>query len=533
MAFYGNPYQQSNYYGGGYTYNNAAYTVNAGPNPAQMYHQMMMNPFAGMPCPMQQMPPTIQTNININNTWSTDSAFMDVAQEAGLMDDEEEEEEDEQEYEEDEEEEEEVKKSRKKIRKKAKKKAKIAEKIAGLSDEQREELKKKYVARLKDHLDKYNSLEPTTGTVKAYLKYTEDDPVVPFIDEFDGTKAAGESWDSEYDCIYLKEAMDGLGTNEDAIIHVVTTRNNEQRQELKSKFKTAYGLDLIDELKSELSGDLKECVMALFVKPAEYDAWCVRNSIYGLGTDDSVLCEIMFSRTNPQIQAMVEAYKDVTFPDQKAPECALEEDIESDTSGDYKRLLISACQGNRDTIDFERLDEAVEEVKNDLGMPTGMFAVNHDKLVNVDKAQREAQKLFEAGQDSWGTDEETFNRIFSIRDPYQLRRTYAEYVKLSQCDIENAVDDETSGDFKMALYTLVMCIKFPPRYFAKRLTMMMKGLGTADSDLIRVIVSRSEIDMEQIKASFLEENKQTLWQWINDDCSGDYRKLLQAIVGRD
>ncbi|XP_033754310.1 annexin A4-like [Pecten maximus] len=531
MAYFGNPYQQSNYYGGGFTYNNPAYQVNSGPPAFPPVMQMMMNPFAGMPCPMQQMPPTIQTNININTTWSTDNCFLDLAEEAGLVD--EEEEEDEEDYEEDEEEEEEVKKSRKKIRKKAKKKAKIAEKIAGLSDEQRATLKSKYVARLKDHLDKYNSLEPTTGTVKAFTKYTADDPVVPFIAEFDGTEAAGEKWNAEYDCIYLDAAMDGLGTNEDAIIHVITTRNNSQRQDLKKMFKTAYGVDLIERLKSELSGDLKECVMALFVSPDVYDAWCVRNAIYGLGTDDSVLCEIMFSRTNPQIQAMVEAYKDVAFPDLKAPECALEEDIANDTSGDYKRLLISASQGNREIIDFERLDEAVEEVKNEMDMPTGMFAVNHDKLVNVKKAQREAQKLFEAGQDRWGTDEETFNRIFSVRDPYQLRRTYAEYVKLSQCDIENAVEEETSGDFEMALYTLVMCIKFPPRYFAKRLTMMMKGLGTADSDLIRIIVSRSEIDMEQIKASFLEENKQTLWKWIEGDCSGDYKKLLQGIVGRD
>ncbi|OWF40346.1 annexin A13-like [Mizuhopecten yessoensis] len=527
MAYYGNPYQ-SNYYGGGFTYANPAYQVNSGFPPPQ---QMMMNPFAGMPCQMQMMPPTIQTNITINTTWSTDNCFLDLAEEAGLAD--EDDEEDEEEYEEDEEEEEEVKKSRRKIRKKAKKKAKIAEKIAGLSDEQRADLKSRYVARLKDHLDKYNSLEPTTGTVKTYTKYQEDDPVVVFMQEFDGTSAGGERWDSEYDCIYLDAAMDGLGTNEDAIIHVITARTNSQRQELKKKFKTAYGTDLVERLKSELSGNLKECVMALFVSPEEYDAWCVRNAIYGLGTDDSVLCEIMFSRTNPQIKAMVEAYKDVAFPDLKAPENALEEDIEGDTSGDYKRLLISASQGNRDIIDLGSLEEAVEEVKNELDMPTGMFAVNHDKLVNVGRAERDAKKLFEAGQDSWGTDEETFNRIFSIRDPYQLRRTYSEYVKLSQCDIENAVDDETSGDFKMALYTLVMCIKFPPRYFAKRLIMTMKGLGTADSDLIRIIVSRSEIDMEQIKAAFLEETKQTLWNWINDDCSGDYKKLLQGIVGRD
>lgn len=38
--------------------------------------------------------------------------------------------------------------------------------------------------------------------------------------------------------------------------------------------------DLITDLKSELSGDYKELVMALFVSPAEFDAWCIKEAIY-------------------------------------------------------------------------------------------------------------------------------------------------------------------------------------------------------------------------------------------------------------
>lgn len=32
-----------------------------------------------------------------------------------------------------------------------------------------------------------------------------------------------------------------VGTNEDAIIHVIANRTNAQRQKIKKKFKTAYG----------------------------------------------------------------------------------------------------------------------------------------------------------------------------------------------------------------------------------------------------------------------------------------------------
>jgi len=39
--------------------------------------------------------------------------------------------------------------------------------------------------------------------------------------------------------------------------------------------------------------------------------------------------------------------------------------------------------------------------------------------------------------------------------------------------------------------------------------------------------------MVQIKACFLEKYKQTLWNFIKDDTSGDYKKVLLAVVGRD
>ena len=56
--------------------------------------------------------------------------------------------------------------------------------------------------------------------------------------------------------------------------------------------------------------------------------------------------------------------------------------------------------------------------------------MNYSKLANERKAKRDAQRLFDAGEDKWGTDEETFNLIFATRDFYQLREIYKQYVKV-------------------------------------------------------------------------------------------------------
>ncbi|NXP08463.1 ANXA7 protein, partial [Thinocorus orbignyianus] len=77
----------------------------------------------------------------------------------------------------------------------------------------------------------------------------------------------------------------------------------------------------------------------------------------------------------------------------------------------------------------------------------------------------------------------------------------------------------------------VQCALNRPAFFAERLYHSMKGAGTDDSTLIRIIVSRSEIDLVQIKQMFAQMYQKPLSAMIASDTSGDYRRLLLAIVG--
>ena len=68
--------------------------------------------------------------------------------------------------------------------------------------------------------------------------------------------------------------------------------------------------------------------------------------------------------------------------------------------------------------------------------------------------------------------------------------------------------------FKIFFLLSVRVIRDKPGYFAKKMQKAMKGLGTDDKSLLRVIVSRCEIDMVQIMNSFQEQFNGTLADWI-------------------
>uniref|UniRef100_S4RNA4 Annexin n=1 Tax=Petromyzon marinus TaxID=7757 RepID=S4RNA4_PETMA len=153
------------------------------------------------------------------------------------------------------------------------------------------------------------------------------------------------------------------GTDEDEIISILANRSARQREEVERAYKSMYGNDLVDVLKGELRGELETVVVALMDRPCVYDAKLLRGAMRGIGTDESLLVEILCTRQNANINAIRLSYNEIFDRD-------LESDLSSETSGDLKNLLVALVQGDRDSeldIDEDQAEEDARELHEEGG----------------------------------------------------------------------------------------------------------------------------------------------------------------------
>ncbi|KAH9321503.1 hypothetical protein KI387_016142, partial [Taxus chinensis] len=286
-----------------------------------------------------------------------------------------------------------------------------------------------------------------------------------------------------------------LGCNTKKVVEILGHRDARQRPMLRQAYTTMYADDLLRRLNSELRGNLKRAVMLWMYDPADRDAVLLRDALIGAGTKDKTLIEIVCSRTPSQLQLIRQAYH-VRY------NRFVEKDVESDTSGHYQKLLLAYLSATR----YE------------------------GPQVDMRLAEMDAKALYKAGEARLGTDEATFIHIFSTRSSAQLAAIASVYHNMYRRDLEKAIKRETSGDFEDALRAILKCIQNPAKYFAKILYKSMKGLGTNDAALIRVVVTRAEMDMEYIKAEFFNTYRKTLEHMISSDTSGDYKAFLLTLV---
>jgi len=285
--------------------------------------------------------------------------------------------------------------------------------------------------------------------------------------------------------------------NFNQLIEIVSHRSNAQRQNIVQAYYNHYNINILDDLKTELSGHFKEAVIALFYTPIDYDCFQLYKAMKGLGTNEDTLIEILATRSNNTINAIKARY-----PQMYGKE--LVRVVESDTSGFFRQILLELLKAERPN--------------------------------NPNPDQKQCEDCAKMLYDAESLKKEALQRTYILMFTQKSREEFALiskiYYQWYSKTFLDAIESNFSGDVRKVLKAITYALLSPSEYFAYRINKAIKGFGTNDTILIRVLVSRDEIDINRIKRYYKQLYKKELYDAVSEDVSGDYKNLLLALIGK-
>lgn len=264
----------------------------------------------------------------------------------------------------------------------------------------REEYKKKFGKDLLQDIEEYTSSDYQTTLLALYKE-----PV-------------------EYDADLLYNAMKGLGSDKDVLTEIVCFRSFDRLNKIKEKYKEKYGKDLVEEIKSETSGDYQKTIMILLEKERNKNSspdfqTCskIADEIYKhgegkLGTSEDVFINYFTSLSGEELLLMAKEYHKK-----------------------YKRDLVSCIQSEFSS----NIKDLLLAIIYSLISPSEYFA----------------RKVFRA-VDGPGTKDKKLIRYIVTRAEVDMKIIRNYYQLIFKKDMVERVKDDTSGEYFKLLEGLML-----------------------------------------------------------------------------
>ncbi|KAH9184063.1 hypothetical protein AeNC1_013962 [Aphanomyces euteiches] len=296
----------------------------------------------------------------------------------------------------------------------------------------------------------------------------------------------------------IYSACAGFGTDEDRLSVALGSRTARERYLISLRYPQLHNRTLIDQVKSETSGDYGK-LLELIAQPVEdVEAMIVRNATKGSGTNENLLYPVLTGRSNEELAILKKAFFQQFQED-------LVVVVADDVGGDLKKVYLAALNALA-----QRYDPAVH---------------------NAHKAEELAEQIYKAGEGKWGTDESAFcNTLFSIPPEFLAAVDHA-YTAKHNHGLVRAIEKEFGGDAERALKYHVNLQLNPIETIAEQLERTMAGIGTDEYGLSAALVRYASY-LPQVAHAYRAKYNKDLRERISGETSGDFKKLLLIIYDR-
>lgn len=299
----------------------------------------------------------------------------------------------------------------------------------------------------------------------------------------------------EKDAESLRNAM--LIKKEQVLIDIIAQRTYQQRQTILPIFNKTYNKNLIAELQKYFASKnyFDDAINLLFTNPIENDCQTLHNAIKGITRDLDAITEILTTRPSFMLKQIAQKYPELF----KGKELAKE--IESCTSGMIRKILLSLLESNR----------------------------SQNNSPDLQECQEKAEKLKHEGVKRWEGNNSFFIKIFTTNSPMEIAFISRLFHKMMGFTILQGINNEYSGDLKKFLTTFVFALLSPSEYFASKMNKAISGKN--EKIILRILITRKEIDMEEIKQYYLQTYGKEMINDLKNLYSGDYFQLISKLVG--
>uniref|UniRef100_H3CI33 Annexin n=1 Tax=Tetraodon nigroviridis TaxID=99883 RepID=H3CI33_TETNG len=287
---------------------------------------------------------------------------------------------------------------------------------------------------------------------------------------FYGTVVPYSDFDPRSDASNLQSSVEAKKVDKDVIIAILVKRNNEQRQKIKVLYENMAGKRLDKDLKSCLRSDLEDVSLALLM-PAHFDAYQLRKATKVQGGSFHAILTSTVGHSSAGVSVF------------------------------YNTMALKQLHHWSFTFDKQPI-YPVEQVR-----PHSCSSGTHPAVL-----QQLSQK-------------------YNKKTSFLKWLAFQQYAALSDISLPKALDLKLKGDIEDCLIDIVKCAWNTPAFFAEKLHSAMKGHGTRDNTLIRILVSRSEIDLKKIIDEYRGMYNIRLQEDIKNDTKGHYREVLLGICG--
>lgn len=297
----------------------------------------------------------------------------------------------------------------------------------------------------------------------------------------------------------LFKAMDGFGTNEKTLIRVLAKKDPLQVNSIRIQYKQRFCRDLIEHIQKETSGNFEAALVQIARGPLTNDCEILKRATDGIGTNETMLNDVLMDRSNADINAIKTHYHRLFGR-------SLESDLRRDLSAATEDMFMMILAAKR-AEDFVPVDPmTVDKDVVDLQKAIGGTIVSKDAVLTC--------------------------QILISRNDAQLRAITAAYKQKFRRDLAEVVEKRFTGHMEKALLLFLARANNRAASDAEQLELTMKGPGTKDELLVQRLV-RAHWDrnyMAQVRREYQTRYGKDLVKRIKGETSGDYERLLVACV---